>query len=349
MKLKIKELNKNPFKKEINRGKLNEVQIEEISGNLEELGYMGAIPIVKIKNKYHLVNSHHRVEALKRKFGKDYELAVTVHNYNDDQLLRGMVIENLAQRGSDFKEEIENIRTVEEYLNKNKKILSNLRDSRKLNSNFLKGGAYKNGATARDIQGWLKLSKEKWSDDIILQIMNIYKKLDKSLLEKTNYVRGGKKDSKEHLSVEDARNLSRVDIKEQKKMKEILDETELNHKGKSKLISAYKNADEETKKKVINKQIDIRDIDYENKKSEYLKENDFRGLQKQTVSDWIVELSDNIKRTGELMNISKLDQCNKTQLDLLYRYIKVDFDKYYSPFLKKLLEQTQGVEVKRLR
>lgn len=344
MKLKIKDLNSNPFKKEINNGKLNEVQIEEISGNLEELGYMGAIPVVKIKEKYHLVNSHHRVEALKRKFGKDYEIAVTVHNYNDDQLIRGMVIENLSQRGSDFKEEIENIRTVEDYLNKNKEILTSLRESRSHMPQRMKN-EFKNGATARDIQGWLKLSKEKWGDDIILQIMNIYKKLDKSLLEKTNYVRGGKKDSKEHLSVEDAKNLSRIDKEEQKKMKEILDETGLDHKEKGKLITTYKSAEPETKKKVINKQIDIRDI----KSDEYIKERNLDVIQKQSPNEWIIEISESIKRTGELLEPIKLDWCKKTQLELLYRYIKVDFEEHYKPFLKKLLEKIQEVEVKRLK
>jgi len=49
---------------------------------------MGAVPIVKRNNKHYIVNSHHRVEALKREFGKDYKVEVTLHNYNDDQLIR---------------------------------------------------------------------------------------------------------------------------------------------------------------------------------------------------------------------------------------------------------------------
>ena len=46
MKINLKDLKPNPYKQQINKGKLNEVQVEEISGNLDELGLMGAIPIV---------------------------------------------------------------------------------------------------------------------------------------------------------------------------------------------------------------------------------------------------------------------------------------------------------------
>lgn len=321
MKIKLRELQSNPFKKMINKGKLNEVQIEEISGNLDELGFMGAIPVVKIKNQFHLVNSHHRVEALKRKFGKNYEVPITIHNYNDDQLIRGMVIENLAQRGSDFKEELENIRTVEEYLNSNPKKLLSLRDSRKHMEKL--NDKYKNGATAEDIQAWLKLSEKKWSHDTIKDIMKIYTYLSPELLNKVNYVRGGQRDDPTHLSVEDARNLSRIDNKEeQKKIRVILEDTGLDHKKKSRLITSYLKSEPEMKKKIIERIIDIREIDYETQKADYLKDNDFR-IQKQSVGDWIVEVSERVKEAGEVMDTSKIERCNKTQLDLLYRYINL--------------------------
>ena len=80
MKLKLSELNPNPFKKEINGGKLKEETIKKIQANIEEIGLMGSIPIFKKDDKYFLVAGHHRVEALKRTFGKDYEVEVTLHD-----------------------------------------------------------------------------------------------------------------------------------------------------------------------------------------------------------------------------------------------------------------------------
>ena len=52
----------------------------------------------------------------KRKFGKNFEVEVVVHNYNTSQTLRGMVIENLSQRGNDFREEIPNVLAVKRFL-----------------------------------------------------------------------------------------------------------------------------------------------------------------------------------------------------------------------------------------
>ena len=119
MKLKLSELNPNPFKKEINKGKLNEEVIHRIKANIKELGLMGSIPIFKKDNKYYLINGHHRVEALKRVFGKEYEVEVVKHNYNEEQILRGMVVENLTQRANDFKEEVENLTAIRDYLKSN--------------------------------------------------------------------------------------------------------------------------------------------------------------------------------------------------------------------------------------
>lgn len=178
MKLRIEQLKPNPFKKEISNGKYNETQLQEIKGNLGELGLMGAIPIVNIKGQYHLVNSHHRLEALKRMYGKKHQVEVTLHKYSSDQLFKGMVIENLSQRGNDFKEELENIRAVENYLNKHPERLECLRTGRKhLSDTTIQKSPhgqgnklnieFKDKATAFDIQSWLQLSDKKWGHDVI--------------------------------------------------------------------------------------------------------------------------------------------------------------------------------------
>ncbi len=60
----------------------------------------------------------HRIQALKEVYGNNFEIDVVIHKYNDDQLLRGMVIENLTQRAGDFKEEIDNLIAVRNYLKK---------------------------------------------------------------------------------------------------------------------------------------------------------------------------------------------------------------------------------------
>ena len=119
MKIKISDLKPNPFKKDINGGKLNQEQVNVIKSNIKELGLMGSIPIFKKDNQYFLIAGHHRIEALKQVYGKDFEVEVTLHNYSDENVLRGMVIENLTQRRGDFTEELSNLKVIRKWLQSN--------------------------------------------------------------------------------------------------------------------------------------------------------------------------------------------------------------------------------------
>ena len=52
MKLQIKDLKPNPYKKEISGGKLNQEQVDKFKTNIKKLGLMGSIPIRKFKKEY---------------------------------------------------------------------------------------------------------------------------------------------------------------------------------------------------------------------------------------------------------------------------------------------------------
>lgn len=134
MKLKISELKPNPYKKEINKGEFDEETIAKITINLDELGLMSPLPVFKKKNQFFLVFGHHRLEALRRKHGNDYLIDVELKDYSEDQILRGMVVENLTQRNNEFREELDNLLAIRKYLqNKTDVRLANssLSDGRK--------------------------------------------------------------------------------------------------------------------------------------------------------------------------------------------------------------------------
>ena len=148
MKLKLSQLKPNPFKKQISKGELNQEQVDKIKANIKELGFFGSLPVFKKGDNFHLIAGHHRTQALKEVLGKNGEVEVTVSNYNEDQVFKGMVVENLTQRTNDFMELNENIAAIEGYINSHKDILSTLRDSRKVNVDRLES---KDKATASDI------------------------------------------------------------------------------------------------------------------------------------------------------------------------------------------------------
>ena len=120
MKLKVSSIKPNPFKKQIGGGKLNPDTVLKIRSNLKELGLMGSIPIFKKGKSYYAVSHHHRIEAVKQELGKDFEVEAVVHDYNEEQVLRGMAVENLTQRNSDdIKEVVENLVMIRKFLKNN--------------------------------------------------------------------------------------------------------------------------------------------------------------------------------------------------------------------------------------
>jgi hypothetical protein len=74
---------------------------------------MKSFAVFKIKDKYYLVNGHHTRDAAIKVYGKDAEVPVEVHDYDEDTADWGMVAENLTQRSGDklrIAEELVNLR-----------------------------------------------------------------------------------------------------------------------------------------------------------------------------------------------------------------------------------------------
>ena len=260
MKLKLKQLNPNPFKKRINKGKLDEQQIEKIKSNLKDLGLMGALPIFKKDDKYYLINGHHRTEALKRTFGKDYEVEVVNHNYNEEQILRGMVIENLTQRANDFKEEVENLTAIRDYLKSNVQQVNETKESKR---GRLNEGRPEESGSIRNIIHWLNKNGEVMSIGKISSLLNIHDRLDPELLskvEKQSHATGEKEG--ETIGVKDAIALSSFEDKQEQKdlSKALLKSREQHGNLKMKNMTDYKESSEEIKKKVRKGLIDLADV-----------------------------------------------------------------------------------------
>jgi hypothetical protein len=176
MKVKISELNSNPFKKDINKGKLKEQTIKKIQANIKELGLMGSIPVFKKDGKYFLIAGHHRIEALKRSFGKNYAVEVTLHNYSDENVLRGMVVENITQRQDEPFEVSENLALIRKYLRSCSSTEQHLKTQGK------RADLEYGGGTIREISDWLNTNGEVMSIGKISEYLKVYDNLDRSLL-----------------------------------------------------------------------------------------------------------------------------------------------------------------------
>lgn len=271
MKLKLSELHPNPYKKWISEGKLNQEQVNKLLSNLEELGHMGSIPVVTRKNKYYLVSHHHRVEALKQLHGKDYEVEVTLHDYTDSQLFRGMVVENLTQRAGEFREEMENAVATEKYLNENLGELKDLRSDRQTLSVTSHGKGekfkkeYQNKACSEDIARWLDPGEKVIMKSKVKDLLSVAHNLSPVLIEEVKRTHSGSASKRgEILSQTQAVMLSRIDDHEEQKDLAVAfkESREPRVRVQVALMAEYKKAPEGLKADIRSRKVDIADVGF---------------------------------------------------------------------------------------
>jgi len=93
LKIKIKDLNPNPFRN-IERYPIDEDKVEALRQSIESTEFWDNILVCKRGEKYHIAYGHHRLEALKR--AEIEEINAPVKKISDDNLIRIMANENMA-------------------------------------------------------------------------------------------------------------------------------------------------------------------------------------------------------------------------------------------------------------
>lgn len=251
MKLKLKEIYPNPFKKEINKGELDENIIEKLMSNMKELGLMGSLPVFKRGEQYFLIAGHHRLEALKRCFGEDYGVEVVVHDYSKDSILRGMVVENLTQRDNDFKEELDNLLLIRKYLK-----------TCPPDGQVSKGkrGPPNESDSTRSISEWLNKQGEVLSKSKIANILRIADNMNPELLSKVEKASSSNIIDETALPVKTAVEIASLPKEEQEKISKLVMKSGLDTMGRDKLIREYKNLDDEAKQRVLSGEVSIVDL-----------------------------------------------------------------------------------------
>lgn len=329
MKLKLKDLNSNPFKKEINGGKLDKEQVKIIKSNINELGLMGSLPVFKRDNKYFLVAGHHRVQALKEVYGNNFQIEVTIHNYNDDQIMRGMVVENLTQRAGDFREEVENLVMIRKYLKKN----SACSNSEQANKKDMKG--IQEAGSIRQIANWLNKNGEVMSIGKISEWLRVHDKLDKSILDEISFNKGHTHHEEGKISIEDAKNIARIENKEhQKKMKNLIVDAPLNYKQKSEIISKFNQSTEKVKEAILKKP-DINLVDFHKIETRNIDLNREK-----------LHLENHIELREKLSALFKeklfLKKSSASELEITYHYLLNWIRKDLIPFMKAIEEELKN-------
>jgi len=116
MKIKLKDLQPNPFKKEINGGKLNKEKVVLLKESIEKDGFWDNIICRKVNGTYQIAYGHHRLQAAKEVLGIDYVADIPVKDLSDENMLRILGNENCMQNEEYAIYQVDQVLAVKRFL-----------------------------------------------------------------------------------------------------------------------------------------------------------------------------------------------------------------------------------------
>ena len=116
IKISLKDIKPNPFKKFIDEGQFNEEQIEKLIEGYKQTIFHENLLARQKDGQIQLVYGHHRLEAAKRVYGNNYVISLNIVDYNDEQMIIDLCRENLTQRFNEFRQELDAVVLVRNYL-----------------------------------------------------------------------------------------------------------------------------------------------------------------------------------------------------------------------------------------
>jgi len=98
MMIKLEMVEYNPYR-DLALDPINKNTVDKMKASITDLGFWGGLAVRKVGDKYQLAFGHHRLEALLELGWEKADLNVV--KYDDDQMVRAMVVENATQRGAE--------------------------------------------------------------------------------------------------------------------------------------------------------------------------------------------------------------------------------------------------------
>jgi hypothetical protein len=253
------------------------------------------------EGRYELTSGHHRVEALKRSKGKDYEVNVTMVDYNDEQMLIDMVRENLTQRNTDFHDTSESIVLARAWLQSG---VSNVKQFNRtqLSKRGREGeGRPQEEDSYRSVAKFLSKNGKTISYVTVKNYLDINDNLDKDIQDKIKKFKGGE-DTNVAVTVTQALALSKIEDKqEQRDLLEAMRKSKDDIGGRPQyLLSKYKEAPDEIKNQVRRGELDLQDVEMATIESQIDKNNEGKH------TEFIPHFETRLRDFG--YNVTKLEQ-----------------------------------------
>jgi len=256
MKIKLNELQPNPFKKYINDGKLNGDRLEILKESIDH----GTLPenFFARKNNggtWEMTSGHHRHRVLLDVKGSNYEVDITPVDFTDEQMLIDMVRENLTQRDTDFHDTFESIILARYWLQSKAPTVKQFHNRLK---NGTLQGSEPQPDSYRSIAKFLSKKGKTLSYHTVKNYLDIRDKVSPEIIETIKKLKGGR--TPENItSFKQAIAIS--GIKDFHEQKDVLEAIKNSREGRAyEYIPSYKNAPDKIKQLVRERKIDLADV-----------------------------------------------------------------------------------------
>jgi len=259
VKIKLSDLKPNPFKKFINNGKFNEDIIEKLIEGYKQTKFHENMSARNNNGKIELIYGHHRIEAAKRLYGKNYEINLKVYSikdFPDEKMLIDMIRENLTQRDTDYRDTSDSIILAKRWLK------GEFESKPTLHSRTHGGDRRSQEIGVRQIANFISTQGKTISHTQVGKYIKIEEKLSPKLKEMV-----GKGDRAGHLEegrlgFEVSSSLSEIeDEKDQEILANKIVESDLNKDKIKTLLSKYRQSPPEVKEQIKKGIVDLANID----------------------------------------------------------------------------------------
>jgi hypothetical protein len=271
--IELSKIKANPFKQFINNGKLDKEIIEKLKEGYKQTTFHENLCARRNeKDEIEIIYGHHRLEACKQFYGKNYKISLRVYSqkeFSDEKMLIDMIRENLTNRGDDYKDLADSIMLVKRWLGSDRTSINSLIE----NKNTKKK---KQEIKPKDIAEFISKQGKTISVGTILKILSIEENLDEEIKEKVsdNLGRGRVRMEEGKIGTSLAHKIASIDKKEQKEIFSVVEKNKANLMSEEKtmrLLTKYKEADKDLKEKVRKKEIELEELPIEMFKKEVKK------------------------------------------------------------------------------
>lgn len=224
MRVALCELSPNPFKKQINGGKLNQEKIDKLKESIKSDGFWSGIMCRKVGGEYQIPFGHHRVESAKQVLGDKYVIDIPILKLSDEQMVRMLANENSMQNEEYAIYQVDTVVMAQNYLKE-------FRPQRERKST----GRPPEVGSVEHISEFL--GEKNWQKTKVSQYLRMHEQLHPTILRNLrNSPNTGSDEA--GFTVSHARSIVRLGKKEQKDVYDEIRDKDLNHREMYDVVSS---------------------------------------------------------------------------------------------------------------